>query len=477
VKNDSSIRRVALETAFQLAVSYFDKVDSAPVAARGSLDELRAQLRKPLADEGMAPEQVISELARDVENGLHASSAGRFYGWVRGGCTPAALAADWLTSAWDQNAALYAVAPAAAVVEEVVGDWLKETLCLPPDTSFALVTGSQMAHTTCLAAARHALLARCGWDVEKDGLSGAPQVRILSTEQRHGSIERAVRLLGIGRSHIEDLSVDIDGSVRRDDLEAALNRDLSCPTIVVLQAGDINRGTYDHFDTLVPVAHLYSAWVHIDGAFGLWAAASEKHRHLLRGVDEADSWVTDGHKWLNVPYDCGYAFVRDTAAHRESMSYRAAYLTHDADARDAIDWNPDWSRRARGFATYAAIRELGRDGIADLVERCCRYAHTLVTEAGQLTGVEVLWEPVVNQGLIRFLDPSTGATEEDHDRKTEEVIAAIRESGEALFTATTFRGRRAMRVSVCNWCTTEADIARSLAAIRSAVRQVSAASA
>jgi glutamate/tyrosine decarboxylase-like PLP-dependent enzyme len=263
----------------------------------------------------------------------------------------------------------------------------------------------------------------------------------------------------MGARCIQTVPVDANGSVLKDALATAL-KESTLPTIVVLQAGDVNTGAFDDFAELVPLAKEHGAWVHIDGAFGLWAAACPRLRHLLRGVELADSWATDGHKWLNVPYDCGYAFVVDTEAHRASMSQKAAYLTHDAAARDQLDWNPEFSRRGRGFATYAAIRQLGRSGVADLVERCCTHAHALVTRMGALPGAEMVWEPIINQGLVRFLSPASGATEQDHDAFTERIMADILATGEAFFTGTTWRGRRAMRVSVSNWQTSAGDVER-----------------
>lgn len=361
-----------------------------------------------------------------------------------GGSLPAALAADWLTSTWDMNTTLYVSGPAAAVVEEVAGAWLKEILRLPETASFAFVTGCQMAHVTCVAAARHGLLGRLGWDVEEQGLAGAPSIRILSG-QRHGSTERAVRLLGLGQRQIVELPTDDEGRMLPYALERELSGHPSSPAIVLLQAGDINTGMYDLFDSVIPVAHRHGAWVHIDGAFGLWAAASLRFQQLLAGAANADSWATDGHKWLNVPFDCGYAFVADAGAHR-------------ADARDQRDWTPEWSRRARGFPTYAALRQLGRCGVGALIERCCDHARTLVDRIGALPGVEVVSQPVINQGPVRFLDAV------DSDRRTEEVISAIAATGEAFFSGTTWRGRRAMRISVINWQTSEADVDRAVRA-------------
>jgi glutamate/tyrosine decarboxylase-like PLP-dependent enzyme len=463
--------RSVLEHTLSHSLAHLDNLEQTPVAATATLDELRRRLARPLAEAGVAPEQVIDDLAADVQGGLLGSAGGRFFGWVMGGALPAALAADWLTAAWDQNAVLYAASPAEAVVEEVAGAWLKDVLRLPPTASFALVTGCQMAHAACLAAARHALLARRGWDVERHGLAGAPAIQILTSSERHGTVERAARLLGLGSDSIVDLPVDDRGCLPREALERALADRSGQAIIVLLQAGDLNIGAYDDFAELVPLAHRYGAWVHVDGAFGLWAAASPRLRHLLKGVDQADSWATDGHKWLNVPYDCGYAFVADAQAHRASMSHRASYLTHAEDARDQMDWNPEWSRRGRGVGTYAALRQLGRAGVADLVERSCRHAHALVTRIGALPGAEIAWEPQINQGLVRFVDRRPGATDLDHDRRTDAVIAAILATGEAFFTGTTWRGKRCMRVSVCNWQTSDRDVERAVAAAKRVLEQ------
>jgi glutamate/tyrosine decarboxylase-like PLP-dependent enzyme len=473
-KKVSTLRR-PLEAAFRHALSYLENLDKKPVAATADIHTLRSRLSKPLTSEGVDPEQVINELVEDVNGGLLGSAGGRFFGWVVGGSLSAALAADWLTATWDQNAALYACGPASAIVEEVAGLWLKDILGLPASASFALVTGCQMAHVTCLAAARHSLLAGRGWDVEQQGLFGAPPIRILSSSERHGSFERALRLLGLGAAQVIALQPDSVGRLQPEAIEQALQRDPSALTIVLLQAGDLNIGAYDPFETLIPVAKRYGAWVHVDGAFGLWAAASPRYKHLARGIEAADSWATDGHKWLNVPYDCGYAFIADAKSHRASMSHRAAYLVHDEDARDQMDWNPEWSRRGRGFPTYAALRQLGRDGVADLVERCCQHAHSIVMQIGALPGAEVLWEPTINQGLVRFLDPRPDASEKDHDQWTDKVIGAILAAGEAFFGGTTWRGRRAMRVSVCNWQTSDADVERVVASVAQVMKSLKSA--
>jgi len=459
-----SRQHATLERAAELALSFLGSLDDAPVCATASLAELRQRFSRPLPDGGVDPVTVIDELARDAAGGLLGNAGGRFYGWVIGAGLPAALAADWLTATWDQNAGLYACGPAAAVVEEVCGTWLKDVLGLPPSATFALVTGCQMAHVTCLAAARHAVLARAGWDVNRDGLAGAPSVRILTSSEVHGTTTRAAKLLGIGTANMFVLPSDSASQLTPEVLRDALGRESGRPTIVVLQAGDVNCGAFDPFPELIALAHEANAWVHIDGAMGLWCNAVPELRHLLAGAEHADSWATDGHKWLNVPYDCGYAFVAHAEHHRAAMEHRASYLSHADDARDQLDWTPDHSRRARGFATYAALRELGRTGLCDLVARCCRHARDIVTRIGDLPDARAVCLPVINQGLVRFYDARPGATEEDHDKRTDEVMAAINATGEAFFTGTTWKGKRCMRVSVSSWRTTADDVDRAVAA-------------
>ena len=455
--------RAALERAAQHAFAFLESLETRSVATTVSLGALRARLTRPLADRGVPAVQVIDELVADADPGILGSQGGRFFGWVIGGGLPAAMAADWLTTVWDQNAGVHACAPAASVVEEVAAGWLKQIFELPAETSVGFVTGTQMAHMTCLAAARHAVLRDRGWDVERQGLSGAPPIRVLANADRHGSVDRAVRFVGLGSDAIQPLKVDDSGRVRPETLRAALAAS-SDPAIVVLQAGELNLAAFDPFEELAPMARAAGAWTHVDGAFGLWAKASPKHRELARGLELCDSWTTDGHKYLNVPYDSGMAFVRDAEAHRAAMTLSTSYLPAGGAARDGIDWNPEFSRRARGFATYAALRELGRQGIADLVERTCRHAQAITLGIGALPGAELIMASGLNQGLVRFLAPGS-KDDGDHDRRTEAVIAAINATGEAFFGGVTWRGRRAMRVSACNWRTTEADVARILAAV------------
>ena len=455
---DQSPDHAALQRAAEHAFRFLDGLADRPVATTASLDELRARLGRPLADAGVSAVQVIDELVADVDAGILGSQGGRFFGWVIGGGAPAAMAADWLTTVWDQNAGIYACGPAASVVEDVVAGWLKEIFDLPAETSVGFVTGTQMGHMTCLAAARHAVLRNRGWDVERKGLAGAPPIRVLANAERHGSVDRAVRFVGIGTDAIQPLATDDAGRVRPETLRAALEAS-SDPAIVVLQAGELNLAAFDPFEALAPMARAAGAWTHVDGAFGLWAKASPKHRDLARGLELCDSWITDGHKYLNVPYDAGFAFVRDAEAHRAAMTLSTTYLPAGGAARDQIDWNPEFSRRARGFAAYAAIRELGREGLAALVERTCGHAQALVAGIGALPGAEVIAASGLNQGLVRFGD----------DARTDAVIAAINASGEAFFGGVTWRGRRCMRISACNWRTTEDDVARAIAAARVAL--------
>lgn len=468
--SDTSAFRPALELALRHALAHLESLEHQPVAAQASLGTLRERLAKPLNDDPMQAERVIDELVADTAGGLVGSAGGRFFGWVIGGATPAALGADWLTSAWDQNAASYASAPAEAVVEEVCGEWLKDLLGLPHGASFAITSGCQMAHATALAAARHALLERHGWNAERDGLFGAPRIRVVSSDQFHGSVAQATRLLGMGTACMQGLPATDAGQLAPSALEAALREAPDTPTIVLLQAGDLNIGAFDSFSELIPIAHRHRAWVHVDGAFGLWVNACDRYRHLLAGVEHADSWATDGHKWLNVPYDSGFAFVAHPAAHRAAMSHQASYVSYNELVREQKDWTPVWSRRGRGFATYAALRELGRGGVAGLVERCCEAARAIAVGIAAHPGAQLVWEPAINQGLVRFLDPRPAATESDHDAWTDAVTAAVLAGGEALFSNTTWRGKRCMRISVCNWQTNARDVERAIAAVSSVLQ-------
>ena len=443
-------RELFAQTA-RYAADFLETLDERPVAPEAGVEDLIQALGGPLPEEGSDASTVLAALVEDATPGIVGIPSGRYFGFVIGGAVPAAVAADWLTSVWDQNAGLYVGGPAAAVVEEVCRVWLAELLGLPPHVSVAYVTGCQMAHVTALAAARHQVLADVGWDVAQDGLAGAPPIRVVVGAKRHVTIDRALRLLGIGASSLEVVPVDDQGRMRVDELRLG-----DGPTIVCGQAGEVNTGAFDDLDAIADVAAETGAWFHVDGAFGLWAAASPQLRHLLHGSERADSWATDGHKWLNVPYDSGIAFCAHPEAHRAAMSVTASYLVQAADRRerDEVDWTPEFSRRARGFPIYAAIRSLGRAGIAEMIERCCanarRFAETL--EAG---GATVLNDVVLNQVLVRIGD----------GERTRETIARVQQDGTCWLSGTDWNGEHAMRISVSNFRTTADDVDRSAAAI------------
>jgi glutamate/tyrosine decarboxylase-like PLP-dependent enzyme len=450
----------ALTEAFAHAAAFFSSLDARPIAARAEAPALRQLLGGDLPGGPADPAAVIDALARGMEPGLLGTSTGRFFGWVIGGALPVGIAADWLASSWDQNAAAYATSPASSVLEEVCGAWLKELLGIPADASFAFVTGCQMAHATALAAARHRLLADRGVDVEADGLAGAPRLRILTGQTRHESLLRAARLVGIGTRAVDVLPVDAQSRLRLDALAEALASS-DQPTVVCLQAGDMNTGAFDPFEQACALARSHRAWVHVDGAFGLWAAASPRLRHLLAGADAAQSWATDGHKWLNVPQDCGYVFIADRDAHRGAFAQSTSFAHAVQDTRRQLEWGPDWSRRTRALPSYAVIRSLGRSGIAAMIEGCCDHARALTDGLSALPGVEVLAWPQINQALVRFLD-----ADGRHDERTEAIVSRIQAAGVAWFGSTTWHGMRAMRISVCDWRTDARDVERAIQAVR-----------
>ena len=454
------MRALLGETA-DLAADYLEAIPDRPVGWTVSVEELRSRLGGPLPEAPSDPRDVIVRLADAVEPGLVASPGGRYFGFVIGGAGPATIAADWLTSVWDQNAGLYACGPSAAVVEEVAGAWTAELLGLPDDVSFGFVTGCQMAHFTALAAARHRVYAKLGWDVNERGLIGAPAIRVLVGAERHASVDRAVRYLGFGSDRMVLVATDGQGRMMPSALREAISAGAG-PAIVCAQAGNVNTGAFDPLDQIADIAHEADAWLHVDGAFGLWAGASPALRHLVSGVKRADSWATDAHKWLNVPYDSGIAFCADADAHRASMGVRAGYLVQadPGGPRDQLDFNPEFSRRARGFPIYAAVRALGRSGVAELVERCCAHARRFADALAEAPDVEVLNDVVLNQVLLRFTDQAG-----DHDRYTRAVIEAVQNDGTCWLGGTSWHGIEAMRISVSNWSTTSEDVERSIEAI------------
>lgn len=449
-----------LRRTAEIAIDYRASLADRRVGARPGLtaDDLREALGGPMPDHGEAPWDVIDALVAGVEPGLIAMGSPRYFGFVIGGSVPAALAADWLTSVWEQNVGLFLGTPAASTVEEIAAEWLIDLLGLPRSSSVGFTTGATVAHLTALLAARHAVLRDAGWDVEEDGLIGAPTVHVVVGADVHSSLLKALKMVGLGRGRAIRVASDDEGRMRPAELQRVLADLPAGPTIVCAQAGEVNTGAFDDLDAIADVvATRPGSWLHIDGAFGLWVAATPSMRGLIRGHDRADSWTTDAHKWLNVPYDSGLVFVRDAAAHRAATGVAAAYLPPAPGAeRDPFDYVPELSRRARGFAVYAALRSLGRDGIAELVERDCRVARRMADALAAIPGSDVLNEVVLNQVMVRF---------DDDDAITRDVGARLQADGTAWVGGTTYHGRVALRISVSNWATTEEDGDRTVTAM------------
>jgi glutamate/tyrosine decarboxylase-like PLP-dependent enzyme len=444
-------RATALDRAHHHAKAWLSSLDDRPVPAALDADEVARRLGE-LPDGPTPADEVVDLLASACEPGLAAIPSGRFFGMVMGGSLPAALGADWLTSAWDQNIGLRTVTPAGAAVEEVAGRWLLDLLGLPDESAVGFVTGATMANFTCLAAGRDTVLRRAGYDV-RAGLAGGPPVRVMVGAERHPSVDLPLRFLGLGDPHV--VPGDRQGRIRPDALAVALESG-SGPTIVALQAGNIHSGDFDPFAECVAAAHAAGAWVHVDGAFGLWAGVSPRWAEALRGVDGADSWATDAHKTLNVPYDCGLAIVRDADALASSMAMHGEYLIQAGG--DPQERTPELSRRARGFATWAALRSLGRRGVVDLVERLASRARALAEGAREIPGCEVLNDVVFTQVCLAF---------EDDDR-TRTIVDALLADGTAWMSGSRWHDRAIVRISVSNWSTTEDDVRRSLDALRRA---------
>ena len=441
-----------LRRAVDAIVAYRDALPDAHVAPAATRPEIRDALGT-LGDDPVPAEKVVEQLVSAVEPGLMASAGPRYYGFVIGGTLDAALAADVLTTGWDQCAYNEALSPAAVAVEDVAGSWLKELLGLPAHASVGFTTGAQGANTVGLAAGRWQVLHRAGWDVGRDGLFGAPPVRVIVGAERHATIDRAVRLLGLGERSLVEVPARPDGTMAADAVPDALEPGM--PTIVCLQAGNVNTGACDDLDTAIAAAHAAGAWVHIDGAFGLWAAASSRTARLVRGVELADSWSCDGHKWLNVPYDCGYAFCAHPEVHATALAYTASYLTGQVAGREfgGGDFVVESSRRARGFATWAALRSLGRSGVAELVDRNCELARRFAEGLGATDGFEIVNDVVLNQVLVRAGDEAL----------TTRLEQAIHDDGTAWLGGTTWRGERLLRIAVSNWSTAPADVDRTVA--------------
>ena len=464
-------QRELLLSAALRAVAYLDTVGTRHVGGRADQSALRAALGGPLPIAATSDERVIAELARGMDAGLVATAGPRYFGFVTGGAVPVTVAAEWLGSAWDQNGALYVMAPAVAVIEDVVASWVLELLGLPATATMGFVTGCHMANFTCLAAARHEVLRRAGWDVEGDGLQRAPHITVVVGDEVHISTVGSLRMLGFGAAELVRVAVDDQGRMRPDALAEALSG-VAGPTIVCVQAGNVNTGASDPMGDIVALAHARGAWVHVDGAFGLWAAAVPELAAQVAGVEGADSWATDAHKWLNVPYDSGFAIVAHPAPHRAAMGMRASYLQRgDDEERVGMDWVPESSRRARVIPVYALIRALGANGVRDLILRTCRLAKRMADALAREPGIRVLNEIALNQVLVEF----TGAGEGDTAATTRAVIAHVQADGTCWAGGAAWQGHESMRISVSNRSTTEADIDRSAEAMVRAYRDTRAA--
>ncbi|HEX6336492.1 MAG TPA: aminotransferase class V-fold PLP-dependent enzyme [Jiangellaceae bacterium] len=446
----------ALDAAMARTREWLASLPDRRVPASASADQIVAALGPVLPEGPTDPAKVVDLLAEAAEPGLVATPSGRFFGLVIGGSLPAALAADWLVSAWDQNAVMLASSPAHAAIEDIASAWLLDILDLPAESAVGYATGATMANFTCLAAARDATLKGAGWDVRTRGLTGAPPVRVIVGAERHDTVDLALHYLGLGAP--EPVAADKQGRLRADALADALAADRDRPTIVCLQAGNVHSGDSDPFAEAVPLAKQAGAWVHVDGAFGLWAAASPRTRALTAGMSGADSWATDAHKTLNVPYDSGLAIVRDSAVVRGAMSYHGDYLITDETRLESYERVPESSRRARAIPVWAALRSLGRSGVAEMIDRFCRYARALADGARELPGVEVLNDVVFTQVCLSF-----GA-----DERTRDVGRRLMEDGTVWMTGSKWHGRDVLRISVSNWSTDEDDLARSLDALRRA---------
>ena len=448
-----------LSRARDLALEYIESLGDRPVAGKADRERLLEALGGPLTDEPLDPVTVVEQLAAGADPGLVATSSGRFFGFVEGGVLPASLGADWLTSTWDQNPGFYVLSPAEAVVEEIAAGWLLDVLGLPAEASVGFTTGAQMANVAGLAAARHHVLAAQGWDVEANGLYGAPPVTVLVGNERHATVGRALRFLGFGERRVTAVAADDQGRMDADDLRKVLDR-TEGPTIVCAQAGNVNTGAFDPLRAIGEACRSHKAWLHVDGAFGLWAGASPRLRPLVDGVELADSWATDGHKWLNVPYDSGIVICAHPDSHRTAMALKAPYLIRDPNSsRDGSDWTVESSRRARGFAIWAALRSLGRRGLAEMIERCCDHTQAIAKSLSAHDDFTVLNEVVLNQALVRV---------GDDDERTRATAKAVQANGRIWVGDTVWHDTVAIRISVSDHATTDEHVELAVKEIASA---------
>ncbi len=461
---DEASRR-ALERAAATAIAYRTTIADAAHTPVADYRTIRDLFAAPLPEDGSDVDAVIAELVEGATPGIRAQTGPRFFGWVIGNSHPAGVAADWLTSAWGQNAANLTAAPAASAVEDIAAGWVLDLLDLPREASVGVVTGATVANFVCLAAARSEVLRRVGWDVEADGLFGAPPIIVLIGADAHATVFSGLKYLGLGAKRVVTVDCDDLGRMIPEAFAAAVSG-IDGPAIAVLQAGQINTGGCDSFADILPMARAKGIWTHVDGAFGLWAQAAPARRHLTAGVELADSWATDGHKWLQTPYDCGFAIVRDAEAHRRAMAVSASYLPPAEGAdRDPSSYVPELSRRARGFATWAMIKALGRAGIAEMVERDCALAAHMASRLAQVPGIASVVPVTLNQFMVRF---------GDNDALTLATIDQIQHDAVAFFGAAQWRGQWVMRASVCSIATSRAEADTSVAAVVDAWAKVRA---
>jgi glutamate/tyrosine decarboxylase-like PLP-dependent enzyme len=454
-----------LTRAAEHAQTYLSTIRDRRVAAPLDGNALRRMLATPLDDRPTDAVSVIDTLAAAGREGTAASQGPRYFGFVVGGSVPAATAADWLVSAWDQNASLFVLSPVAAVVEEIVAGWIKELVGLPQAWSAGFVTGGQMANFTSLAAARHHVLHEAGWDVERDGLFGAPPIDVVVSAESHYTIFTSLRMLGLGGERVRRVDTDGQGRIQADALAHAL-QDGAGPCIICAQAGNVNTGAFDPLAEIAPLSRKRGAWLHVDAAFGLWAATSPALQSLVHGVELADSIATDAHKWLNVPYDSGIALTAHPASHRRALTLPAHYIQETKAERDPHEFTPEESRRARAIAIYAALRTLGRTGLREVVERCCVLARRMAATLSTHPQVRLLNDVVLNQVLVQFVPANRTA---DAARFTQSIITKVQDEGTCWLGATTWQGHVAARISISNWSTSEHDVDRSAAAILAAI--------
>ncbi len=444
----NATRKILLDAAIR-GIRYREEIVDRAVAPGADAVAAVAGFVEPMPDKGFTDAEILAMLDELGSPATVSMVGPRFFGFVIGGSLPVTVATNWLSTAWDQNVGMHEVTPATATLEQVAMDWMKDLFDLPTTAAASFVTGATVANFTALAAARNKVLADAGWDVEADGLIGAPPITVIVSDESHPTVFKSLGLLGLGRDRAKRIPVDDQGRMIVDEIPR-----VEGPTIVCTQAGNVNTGAFDPIGEICAAVRLAGAWVHVDGAFGLWAAAAADYRHLAAGLEDADSWATDAHKWLNVPYDSGVAFVRDVAALEAAMSITAAYLATESEFRNPSDFTPEFSRRARGVDVWAALRSLGRQGVDDLIARCCRLAQRFA-DGFREAGFEVLNDVVLNQVLISFGDEQT----------TRRIINEIQSEGTCWCGVTVWQRQTAMRISVCNWSTTEADVDRSLEAM------------